>query len=322
VRGQLAADSPRRNDMLIGLIAATLGLREPPVEPTVRSSDTVAVRIVSGATVAREDLVMSDAGDSAIGTLTLTLTAKQTIAASTMIELPRGSRIVGMTLDHDGARLIARSLELVEANRRFTETVDPPPEITVPRPPRERDPAVLQLDHSGDSEWVRLTVFPISPDAPATVTVTFATAQFGRIEVYASGRLRHALVRGDLAKTTDANAALAHQPTRLEPGLVLYAAPAAPAPTEEELARRFQAVLPTLARCAAVDDSVTAQRVSVGVDVDELGRTTLRSSQGAGRNLVDCLQQVVEHVQFADDAATSLTVPLDVTPLVVRAAAE
>lgn len=259
-----------------------------------------------------------------VGTLTLTLTAKQTTAASTMIELPRGSRIVGMTLDHDGAQLIARSLALMEASRRFTESVEPSPEITVPRPPRERDPAVLQLEHSGDAEWVRLTVFPISVDAPATVTVTFATPRFGRIEVYSGGRFRHALVHADLTTATDADAALALQRTRLEPGHALYAAPAAPAPTEDDLSRSFQAVLPTLARCAAVDDPVTVQQVSLRVDVDELGRTTLRSSQGAGRNLVDCLQQVVEHVQFADDAATSLTILLEVTPLsvVMRASAE
>jgi hypothetical protein len=300
--------------MLIGLITATLGLREP----TVRAPDTAVVRIDSGATVAREDLVMADTGDSAVGTLTVTLTAKQTIAASTMIELPRGSRIVGMTLDHDGARLDARSLALVEANHRFTETVDPPPEITVPRPPRERDPALLQLDHSGDAEWFRLTVFPISRDAPATVTVTFATARFDRMEVYAGGRLRQALGRADLAEATEADVMLALQPTRLVAGQVLYAAPAAPAPTEAELARRFHDVLPTLGRCAAVDDPVTAQQVSIRVDVDDLGHTLLRSSEGAGRNLRDCLQQVIAHVQLADDAATALTIPLEVTPLSVR----
>lgn len=296
--------------MLIGLIGATLGLREPAVRP----ADTVTVRIDSGATVAHEDLVMADVGDAAVGTLTLTLTARHTIAASTMIELPRGSRIVGMTLDHDGARLAARSLSLVEANRRFRENVDPPPEITVPRPPSGRDPAVLELEHSGDSEWVRLTVFPISPDAPATVTVTFATARFDRLEVYAGGRLRQALGHADLAEATEADAVLSLQATRLVPGQALYAAPASPAPTEENLARRFQEVLPTLGRCAAVDDTVSAQHVSVRVDVDELGRTVLRSSEGAGRNLRDCLQQVIEHVQFADDAATSLVIPLVVTP--------
>lgn len=35
---------------------------------------------------------------------------------------------------------------------------------------------------------------------------------------------------------------------------------------------------------------------------------------------MDCLQRVVQHVQFADDAATSLTIPLEVSPLVVRVA--
>ncbi len=302
--------------MLIGLLATTLGLREP----VVQSPDTVALRIDSGATLARTKLVMSAAGDSAVGTLTLTLTAKETIAASTMIELPRGARVVGMTLGHGGEPFVARSYALVEATRRFTETVDPPHEIVVPRPPSQRDPAILQLEHSGDAEWARLTVFPISPGAPATVTVTFATASFDRIEVYAGGKLRDTLDRTELAAATEDELALALQPTRLVDGHALYAAPAAPAPTESELAARFHEVLPTLARCAGVDDVLTVQHATIRVEVDELGRGSLRSSEGAGKYLVDCLRQVVDHVQFADDAATTLTVPLEVTPLGVVSA--
>jgi hypothetical protein len=97
--------------MFIGvpLISAALGFTS---DRSVERVDAVALRVDSGATVARENLVMRDAGDSVVGTLTLTLTAKEVIAASTMLELPRGSRILAMTLDHAGDRRKSRSLEL------------------------------------------------------------------------------------------------------------------------------------------------------------------------------------------------------------------
>jgi hypothetical protein len=62
------------------------------------------------------------------------------------------------------------------------------------------------------------------------------------------------------------------------------------------------------------------QHATIRVEVDELGRGSLRSSEGAGKYLVDCLRQVVDHLQVADDAATTLTVPLEVTPLGVVSA--
>jgi hypothetical protein len=57
------------------------------------------------------------------------------------------------------------------------------------------------------------------------------------------------------------------------------------------------------------------QHVSLLVEIDELGHTSYRSSAGAGINLADCLRQVIDNVQFADDAATSLSIAFDVVPL-------
>jgi hypothetical protein len=297
--------------MFIGvpLISAALGFTP---DRSVERVDAVALRVDSGATLARENLVMRDAGDAMVGTLTLTLTAKEVIAASTMLDLPRGSRILAMTLDHGSESFVARSLPLDEARRRFVQSVDPPPDITIPRAPR--DPALLELERSGGSELVRLTVFPISASAPATVTVTFATPHFDRIDVFAGRELRESLLRTDLAAASDDDVVLAREQSRVLPERALYAAPDAPAPSEAELARRFDAVRPVLARCAAVDDPSAVQQVSLHLEIDDLGHTTLRSSEGAGINLVDCLRQVIDNVQFADDAATSLAIAFDIAP--------
>ncbi len=301
--------------MFIGvqLISAALGFTssERVVE---RPMNAVALRVDSGATIARENLEMRDGGEFVVGTLTLTLTAKEVIAASTMLELPRGSRVIAMTLDHGDEVFRGRSLEVEEARRRFVETVEPPREIVVPRPPLQRDPALLEVEHSGASEHLRLTVFPVSSAAPATVKLMFATPRFDRMDVFANGHHRDALLRTHLAAATPEDSELALGESPLVFGRALYAAPLAAAPSEAELAKRFDEVLPTLARCAAVDDSSTTQHVSLRVDVDVLGRVSLRSSEGAGGYLLDCVHQVIDYVQFADDAATSLAVAFDVVP--------
>ncbi|HTL33964.1 MAG TPA: hypothetical protein VL326_12605 [Kofleriaceae bacterium] len=295
-------------------LALTSSIQPRTIERPKTESPAARIRVDSSAKIAREDLVMRDAGSSMIGTLTLKLAANDVIAASTMIELPRGSRALGMTLDHAGEPLVARSLALSEAQRRFTETVDPPHEIIVPRPPSQRDPALLELEGSGEAEWLRLTVFPIMPGQPATVTVTFATPRVDRIELYAGSSLRDTLGSGELAPATAEDAELAAQPGLIQPGDSLYAAPAAPAPSEAVLASRFADVMPTLERCAAVDDATTVQHASIHVDVDGNGRAWLGSSEGAGVYLLDCTRQVLAQVQFGDYAPTSLTIPLDVTP--------
>jgi hypothetical protein len=161
---------------------------------------------------------------------------------------------------------------------------------------------------------VRLTVFPISASAPATVTVTFATPRFDRIDVFAGRALRETLLRTDLAPATDDDVVLAREQSRVLPERALYAAPEAPAPSEAELARRFDAVRPVLAQCAAVDDPSAVQHVSLHLEIDDLGHAALRASEGAGVNLVDCLRQVVDNVQFADDAAASLSIAFEIVP--------
>lgn len=301
------------------LLATTLALsssaQQPIIErPKAPTESSSRIRVDSSAKLARENLVMRDAGSSMIGTLTVTLAANELMAASTMIELPRGSRALGMTLDHDGEQLAGRTLALTEAQRRFGETVDPPHEIIVPRPPSQRDPALLQLEGSGDAEWLRLTVFPIMPGQPATVNVTFSMPHVDRIDLYAGSKLRDTLSSVGLEPATADDTALARTPALVQPGDALYAAPPAPAASEAALASRFAEVMPTLERCAAVDDPTSVQHASIHVDVDGMGRVWYRSSEGAGVYLLDCTRQVLAQVQFADYAATSLTIPLDVTP--------
>jgi hypothetical protein len=157
---------------------------------------------------------------------------------------------------------------------------------------------------------VRLTVFPIAPDAPATVTVQLAMARPDRVELLVAGRVARAQSANDSAAADDV--ALAARPASLAPDRALYAAPLSPAPTVTELANTLAGVMPTLERCAAVDEPGVVQHVSFEIHVDALGHASFDRAAGASSSLTDCLHQVVEHMQLGDDAPTTLAYRFEV----------
>jgi hypothetical protein len=299
------------------LIAAILTTASPaPAHTIVRPQSpepivparVATIEVNSGATIASTELAVHGVGNTAVATVTLTLTAEQLMAASTTLALPPDARVVGLVLAHGAERFVARPLELREAERRFAAAVEPPPEIVVPRAPTKRDPAILQIERDG---VVRLTVFPIAPDAPATVTVQLAMPRTDRMQLLLGGRFEREQDADE--STTDDDVALAERPGSLAPDRALYAAPLAPAATVTELAHTLAGVMPTLERCAAVDEPGVVQHVSLEIHVDALGHTSFDRSDGANGSLTDCLHQVVEHMQFGDDTPTTLTYPFEVT---------
>lgn len=286
--------------------ARTIARPQSP-EPIVPAR-VATIEVNSSARIASTELVMHGVGKTTVATVTLTLTAEQLIAASTTLALPPDARVVGMTLAHGSERLVARPLDLREAEQRFVATVDPPPEIVVPRAPTKRDPAILQIESEG---VVRLTVFPIAPDAPATVTVQLAMPRTDRMQLLVGGRFEREQGADELA--TDDDVALAVRPAILAPERALYAAPFAPAPTVTELAHTLAGVMPTLERCAAVDEPGLVQHVSLEIHVDALGHASFDRADGANGSLTDCLHQVVEHMQLGDDTPTALAYQFEVT---------
>ena len=305
------------------LIAAVIAATTPAYARTITTpypSEPIApariatIAVDSGATVASSDLVVHDVGDTAVATLTLTLTSRYVTAASTTLALPADARVVGMALAHGTDAFVARPLDRREADQRFAAAVDPPPDIVVPRAPTKRDPAILQLEGDGA---VRLTVFPISPDAPATVTIQLAMPRADRTRLVIGGHVMREAVDRDPATAEDIE--LADRPTALDPDRALYAAPLAAAPSVDELASTLRGVMPTLARCAAVDDREGTQYVSLQVHVDALGHASLDQAGGANGSLTDCLHQVVEHIQLGDDAPTTLRYDFVVAPARVKA---
>jgi hypothetical protein len=285
--------------------ARTIARPQPP-EPIVPAR-VATIDVNSGATIASTDLAVHGVGNTAVATVTLTLTADRLIAASTTLALPPDARVVGMTLAHGAERFVARPLELPEAEQRFAVTVDPPPEIVVPRAPTKRDPAILQIERDG---VVRLTVFPIAPDAPATVTVQLAMPRIDRMQLLVAGRLAREQDADE--SVADDDVAFAARPASLAPERALYAAPLAPAPTVTELAHTLAGVMPTLQRCAAVDEPGVVQHVSFEIHVDALGHASFDRANGANGSLTDCLHQVVEHMQLGDDAPTTLAYQFEV----------
>jgi hypothetical protein len=282
-------------------------VRPQAPEPVVPAR-VATIEVNSGARIASTELAVHGVGNTAVVTVTLTLTAEQLMAASTTLALPPDARVVGMMLAHGAERFIARPLELREAEQRFAATVDPPPDLVVPRAPTKRDPAILQIEGDG---VVRLTVFPIAPDAPATVTVQLAMPRTDRMQLLVGGRLARAQDADESA--ADDDVALAARPATLAPERALYAAPLAPAPTVTELAHTLAGVMPTLERCAAVDEPGVVQHVSFELHVDALGHASFDRADGANGTLTDCLHQVVEHMQLGDDAPTTLAYQFEVT---------
>lgn len=286
--------------------SARTTVRPQSPEPIVPAR-VATIEVHSGASIASTGLAVHRVGDAAIATVTLTLTAEEVIAASTTLALPPDARVVGMTLAHGAARFVARPLELREAERRFVATVDPPPEIIVPRAPTRRDPAILQIERDG---VVRLTVFPITPDAPATLTVQLAMPRIDRLQLLIGDRFERAQDADESA--TDDDVALAGRPAVLAPDRALYAAPAAPAATVTVLARTLAEVMPTLERCAAVDEPGVVQHVSIEVHVDALGRASFDRADGANGTLTSCLHQVVEYMPLDYDAPATLAYRFEV----------
>ena len=297
------------------LIAALLTIAAPASAHTVarpQSPEPVVparvatIEVNSDANIAGTELAVHGVGTTAVATVTLTLTAEQLIAASTTLALPPDARVVGMVLAHGAERFVARPLELREAERRFAVAVDPPRDIVVPRAPTKRDPAILQIERDG---VVRLTVFPIAPDAPATVTVQLAMPRIDRMQLLIGDRFEQAADES----AGDDDAALAVRPAILAPDRALYAAPLAPAATVTELAHTLAGVMPTLERCAAVDEPGSVQHVSFEIHVDALGHASFDRANGANGTLTDCLHQVVEYMQVGDDAPTTLAYQFEVT---------
>ena len=282
-------------------------------EPPPRPARVATLAIESGATVAGADLVVHDAHGTSIATVTLTLTATQVMAASTTLALPDGARVVGMTLSHGDLAFVARPLELVEAQSRFVAAVEPQPfEVVVPREAIRRDPAILQLDDDG---VVRLTVYPIEPGAPATVTVQLAMPTPDRTRLVVGGQLARELFGA--APATAADVELAAHPTPLAPGQVLYAAPLADEATTVNLQKTLFDVQTPLSRCAHLDEGIAGvggvQDVSLAIQVDARGHASLVHAEGASATLTYCLQEVVEQLRYRDDAPTTLTDQLRVT---------
>lgn len=299
------------------LIAVLLSLAAPASARTIvrpQSPEPVvptrvaAIDVNSGATIASTELAVHGVGDTSIATVSLTLTAQHLIVASTTLALPPDARVVGMVLAHGAEQFVARPLPLGEAEHRFVSTVDPPhEELVVPLSPSRRDPAILQIE---DDSVVRLTVFPITPEAPATVTLQLALPHVDRMQLLVAGRLARAQ-DADAAATAE-DVALAARPAMLGPERALYAAPVAPAPTLGELANTIAGVMPTLSRCAAVDDPGVAQHVSLVVDVDALGHASLDRADGANGTLTYCLRQAVGYMRLGDDAPTTLAYQFEV----------
>jgi hypothetical protein len=293
--------------LLLTAPASARTVVRPQVPEPIVPARVAVIEVHSGATIASTELALHRVGTTSVATLTLTLTARQLMAASTTLALPPDARVVGMVLAHGTERFVARPLELREAELRFAATVDPPPEIVVPRAPTKRDPAILQIERES---VVRLTVFPIAPDAPATVTVQLALPRTDRMQLLVGDHLEREQ-NADESATAD-ELALASQPAILAPDRALYAAPLAPVPTVSELANTLAGVMPTLQRCAAVDEPGVAHHVSLEVHVDALGHAWLDRAEGANGTLIDCLRQVVAHMQLGDDAPTALAYQLEV----------
>src|SRR5262249_11436979 len=150
---------------------------------------------------------------------------------------------------------------------------------------------------------VRLTVFPVAPGAPATVTVQLAMPRVDRMQLFVGDRLARTQNADESAADNDV--ALAAHLAALGPERALYAAPLAPAPSVTELAQTLAGVMPTLERCAAVDDPGVVQHVSLEVRVDALGHASFDRLDGANGSLTSCLHQVVAHLRLGDDAPTT-----------------
>jgi hypothetical protein len=128
------------------------------------------------ATLQRTQLAIDGARGTA--TLTLDFTSLASETATTMIEVPRDTRILGMTVISAGTRAPARAVLASTASATFRELSQ-----------RQRDPGLLELVESKRaSNRLQLSVYPVSAIAPARVEITMQLPAVALIELAAPGR--------------------------------------------------------------------------------------------------------------------------------------
>jgi hypothetical protein len=98
-------------------------------------------------------------------------------ARALTVSVPADARVVGMSFATRDEMLVARPLPAVEARRQFDDATGV-----------IRDPALLEALRPGrDRARFRLSLYPVSPDDPATVTLTIAVPRVQRVLVDVAG---------------------------------------------------------------------------------------------------------------------------------------
>jgi hypothetical protein len=264
-------------------------------------------------TLAIADLAVHDAGNTAIGTLTLAPTAPNSTVATVTISLPRGARIVAMTYDTGGeAGAVAAGPLAIATARRALDRAENPPTVVAPR--ALRDPALLAYLRSNDVfDRYQLTVFPISKQPTTVVTIAFAMPAFDTLHA-ALGDRRVELTSDELPQATDDEFTLSPRAAAVDATTSLYAEPLRPIADAHTLAALLADVSPQLRSCAAADSQYSAQDVAVTLSVDARGHVASAHLGGADAELAECLRQFTAYVRFRPGYAAELHTTLRVEP--------
>jgi hypothetical protein len=124
-------------------------------EPKMRFGAANAHAAIERATVA------IDAGTATIS-FKLAAESRERGEAEVGIDLPVGSRVVGMVMRGSGLRMVGRRVDAGEANEKYRAEKE-----------RKIDPAILDWGGSdGERERVRLRVFPVAHYRSAVIEIT------------------------------------------------------------------------------------------------------------------------------------------------------
>jgi hypothetical protein len=186
--------------------------REPPrafAALFVERPDDPHVRIT------QSTLDVRDAGDASIVALVMTVTGGTDTwqIAELTLNVPADARVVGMSFRTRDEMLVARPLPVIEARRQFDDATGV-----------IRDPALLEaLRPSRERAGFRLSLYPVSPDDQAMVTLAIALPRVQRVLVDVAGDRLDARPAPGAAPSPDDLAAVAAPAA--DARLSLYAGP-------------------------------------------------------------------------------------------------
>jgi hypothetical protein len=242
-------------------------------------------------------LEVRDAGGASVVALAMTVTAGADTwpTAELTLNVPADARVVGMSFGTRDEMLVARPLPAVEARRRFEDATA-----------LIRDPALLEaLRPSRGRARFRLSLYPVSPDTHATVTVAIALPRTQRVLADIAGDRLDARPDPAAAPSPDDLAALTAPAADARRSL--YAGPdgGGDQPRSAADIRDHVRVSRNGMRSCHALSGTASDAITLHFTVTAEGEVTDAAISGdAGPDVGDCLSRVMASWQFQPAATT------------------